>query len=163
MTKRIVTALMVLVIGTSLHAQKVRGIFSLADYITSTSQLGHAGRQYIKPVPPKETTFQPVEFNSSLPVRNLDGDSDFIMDLLSRGLVTDALTLLGEGNYRPSDRLNYLRGLALFEDRQFQAADQWLAQAGGEFKEPALFSGNVAKIQLDRPMPKIYKVNCTKR
>ena len=142
---------MVLVIGTSLHAQKVRGIFSLADYITSTSQLGHAGRQYVKPVPPKESAFKPLEFNPSLPTRNLDDDADFIMDLLSRGLVTDALTLLGEGNYSPSDQLNYLRGIALFDDRQFQGADDWLALAGGQFSEPALFYGNVAKIQLDRP------------
>lgn len=151
MTRRLAAAALVLLIGSSLHAQKVRGIFSLADYITSNSYIGHAGRQYIKPVPPKESTFEPAAFDASLPVRSLDGDADFIMDLLSRGLVTDALTLVGEGNYRPSDRLNYLRGLALFEDRQFQAADQWLAQAGGEFKEPALFYGNVAKIQLDRP------------
>ena len=151
MTRRLATAFLVLLIGTSLHAQKVRGVFSLADYITSNSYLGHAGRQYIKPVPPKETTFHPLEFNPSVNVRDLDNDVDFIMDLLSRGLVTDALTLVGEGNYRPGDQLNYLRGIALFDDRQFQGADYWLAQAGGDFKEPALFYGNVAKIHLDRP------------
>ena len=151
MRRRLAIAILVLLAGTSLHAQKVRGIFSLADHITATSQLGHAGRQYVKPVPPKETTFQPVEFNPSLPAREIGNDADFIMDLLSRGLVTDALTLVGEGNYRPGAQLNYFRGLALFDDRQFQGADYWLAQAGGEFKEPALFYGNVAKIQLDRP------------
>lgn len=150
MIRRLAVAAMVLLICPCLHAQKVRGVLSLADYISSNSYIGHAGRQYIKPVPPKETTFEPVAFDASLPVRSLEEDAGFIMDLLSRGLVTDALTLLGEGNYLPGDQLNYLRGIALFDDRQFQGADNWLGQAGGIYSEPALFYGNVAKIHLDR-------------
>ncbi|MBO4340465.1 MAG: hypothetical protein J5835_03415 [Bacteroidales bacterium] len=155
MTRRIASVLLVLLIGTSLHAQKVRGIFSLADRITSNSYLGHAGRQYLKPVPPKETTFAPAAFNPSESALDIDGDGDFILDLLSRSLVTDALVLLGEGNYRPSDALSYYRGLALFDDRQFQGSDIWLSKAGGRFSEPALFYGNVAKIHLDRPLDAI--------
>ena len=151
MTRRIVVSVLALLVSVSLHAQKVRGVFSLADWITNSSYLGHAGRQYIKPVPPKESTFEPASLDPCLPVRRIGDDADFIGYLLDRGLRDDALTLLGEGNYAPGDSLNWYRGLALFEDRQFQAADQWLAQAGGEFKEPALFYGNVAKIQLDRP------------
>lgn len=159
MTRRIVTAVLVLLIGTTLHAQKVRGIFSLSDHITSNSYLGHAGRQYIKPVPPKESTFEPVAFDPSIPSLNIGNDGDFVMDLLSRGLVTDALVLLGEGNYAPSDALSWYRGIALFDDRQFQAADLWLAKAGGDYAEPALFYGNVAKIHLDRPLDALQALN----
>ena len=151
MTRRIVVSALALLVGVSLHAQKVRGVFSLADWITNTSYLGHAGRQYIKPVPPKESKFEPASFDPGLPVRRIGDDADFIGYLLDRGLRDDALTLLGEGNYAPGDSLNWYRGLALFEDRQFLAADQWLTQVGGPLAEPALFYGNVAKIHLDRP------------
>ena len=150
MTRRIVVSALALLVGVSLHAQKVRGVFSLADWITNTSYLGHAGRQYIKPVPPKESTFEPASLDPCLPVRRIGDDADFIGYLLDRGLRDDALTLLGEGNYAPGDSLNWYRGLALFEDRQFLAADQWLTQVGGPLAEPALFYGNVAKIHLDR-------------
>ena len=131
------------------HAQKVRGIFSLSDWVTRNSYLGHAGRQYLKPVPPKPSTFEPLAFDATLPAGDIVADSEFVLDLLDRGLREDALVLLGEGNYAPSDALSYYRGLALFDDRQFQAADQWLSSVTGSLSEPALFYDVVAKTHLD--------------
>ena len=147
----ILSAALVLLMSTSAHAQKVRGIFSLSDYLTRNSYIGHAGRQYLKPVPPKPSTFQPVPFDPTAPAGNIGADGEFVLYLLDRGLRDDALTLLGEGNYAPSDSLSWLRGMALFEDRQFQAAEQWLSQVEGPLAESALFYGNVARIHLDRP------------
>ena len=160
MTRRLLAAAVVLLIGTSLHAQKVRGVFSFTDWVTRNSYIGHAGRQYVKPVPPKESTFRPEAFDPSKPVRTIDQDAHFITYLLDSGLREDALTLLGQGNYAPGDSLSWYTGLALFDDRQFQAADQWLSRISGSLKEPAIFYGNVAKIQLDRPSDAL-KASCT--
>jgi len=144
----LVTAALVLISGTVLHAQKVRGIFSLTDYLTSNSYIGHAGRQYLKPVPPKESTFFPKAFDPQLPQRDISADYDFVLDLLDRGLREDALVLLGEGNYAPSDSLNLLRGLALFDDRQFEVAHTWLGAACGPVREQAMFFNTVAGLHI---------------
>lgn len=151
MRARLIVSALMLLLSIPSHAQKVRGIFSLSDYLTRNSYLGHAGRQYIKPVPPKSSTFEPLAFDPALPVGNIGADGEFVMDLLDRGLREDALVLLGEGNYAPGDSLSYLRGLALFDDRQFQAADQWLSKVKGPLSDPAMFYGNVARVHLDRP------------
>lgn len=151
MRARLIVSALMLLLSIPSHAQKVRGIFSLSDYLTRNSYLGHAGRQYIKPVPPKPSTFEPLAFDPALPVGNIGADGEFVMDLLDRGLREDALVLLGEGNYAPGDSLSYLRGLALFDDRQFQAADQWLSKVKGPLSDPAMFYGNVARVHLDRP------------
>lgn len=151
MRARLIVSALMLLLSIPSHAQKVRGIFSLSDYLTRNSYLGHAGRQYIKPVPPKSSTFEPLAFDPALPVGNIGADGEFVLDLLDRGLREDALVLLGEGNYAPGDSLSYLRGLALFDDRQFQAADQWLSKVKGPLSDPAMFYGNVARVHLDRP------------
>ena len=151
MRARLFLTALVLLVSIPSHAHKVRGIFSASDWITRNSYIGHAGRQYVKPIPPKPSTFEPAAFNPSLPAWNIGADGEFVLDLLDRGLREDALVLLGEGNYVPGDSLSYLRGLALFDDRQFQAADLWLSEVGGHLKDPALFYANVAKIHLDRP------------
>lgn len=138
-----------LVLSIPSHAQKVRGIFSLSDWVTRNSYIGHARRQYLKPVPPKPSTFEPLAFDATLPAGDIVADSEFVLDLLDRGLREDALVLLGEGNYAPSDALSYYRGLALFDDRQFQAADHWLSSVTGSLSEPALFYDVVAKTHLN--------------
>lgn len=149
MRARLIVSALMLLLSIPSHAQKVRGIFSLSDYLTRNSYIGHAGRQYIKPVPPKPSTFEPQAFDPALPAGNIGADGEFVLDLLDRGLKEDALVLLGEGNYAPGDSLSYLRGLALFDDRQFQAADQWLSSVSGHLAEPALFYDAVAKTHLD--------------
>lgn len=149
MRARLIFSALMLLLSIPSHAQKVRGIFSLSDYLTRNSYIGHAGRQYIKPVPPKPSTFEPQAFNPALPAGNIGADGEFVLDLLDRGLKEDALVLLGEGNYAPGDSLSYLCGLALFDDRQFQAADQWLSSVSGHLAEPALFYDAVAKTHLD--------------
>lgn len=151
MRSRLIAAALIVMLSIPSHAQKVRGIFSLSDYLTRNSYIGHAGRQYLKPVPPKPSTFEPLAFDPSAPVWNIGADGEFVLDLLDRGLREDALTLLGEGNYAPGDSLSYLRGIALFDDRQFQAAEHWLSMVKGPLAEPALFYGNVARVHLDRP------------
>ena len=151
MRARLILPALMLLLSISSHAQKVRGIFSLSDWITSNSYLAHAGKQYLKPIPPKPSTYEPEAFNPALPAGNIGADGEFILDLLDRGLKEDALVLLGEGNYAPGDSLSFFRGLALFDDRQFEAADKWLSQVNGPLSEQALFYGNVARIQLDRP------------
>lgn len=151
MRARLIVSALMLLLSIPSHAQKVRGIFSLSDYLTRNSYIGHAGRQYIKPIPPKPSTFEPQAFDPALPAGNIGADGEFVLDLLDRGLREDALVLLGEGNYAPGDSLSYLRGLALFDDRQFQAADQWLSKVKGPLSDPAVFYGNVARVHLDRP------------
>lgn len=151
MRPRLILSALVLAACIPSHAQKVRGVFSLSDYLTRNSYIGHAGRQYLKPVPPKPSTFEPKAFDPSEPAWNIGADGDFVMDLLDRGLREDALTLLGEGNYAPGDSLSYLRGIALYDDRQFQAADYWLSMVEGPLGDPAQFYGNVARVHLDRP------------
>ena len=149
MRARLVLPALMLLFSITSHAQKVRGIFSLSDWVTRNSYIGHAGRQYVKPVPPKPSTFEPLAFDPSAQAGNIGADGEFVLDLLDRGLREDALVLLGEGNYAPGDSLSWLRGLALFDDRQFQAADQWLSSVTGPLAEPALFYATVAKTQLD--------------
>lgn len=151
MRARLIVSALMLLLSIPSHAQKVRGIFSLSDYLTRNSYIGHAGRQYIKPIPPKPSTFEPQAFDPALPAGNIGADGEFVLDLLDRGLKEDALVLLGEGNYAPGDSLSYLRGLALYDDRQFQAADQWLSKVKGPLSDPAMFYGNVARVHLDRP------------
>ena len=151
MRSRLIATALLVMLSIPSHAQKVRGIFSLSDYLTRNSYIGHAGRQYLKPVPPKPSTFEPQAFDPSAPVWNIGADGDFVLDLLDRGLREDALILLGEGNYAPGDSLSYLRGLALYDDRQFQAAEYWLSMVNGPLSDPALFYGNVARVHLDRP------------
>ena len=149
MRARLIVSALMLLLSIPSHAQKVRGIFSLSDWLTRNSYIGHAGRQYLKPVPPKPSTFEPLAFDATLPAGNVGADCEFVLDLLDRGLREDALVLLGEGNYAPSDSLSFLRGLALFDDRQFQAADKWLSSVAGPLSEPALFYDVVAKTHLD--------------
>ncbi|MBP5676657.1 MAG: hypothetical protein J6W94_06575 [Bacteroidales bacterium] len=150
MRLRLILPALLLAICLPSHAQKVRGIFSLSDWLTRNSYLGHAGREYLKPIPPKPSTFEPLAFDPALPAGNIGADGEFVLDLLDRGLREDALVLLGEGNYAPGDSLSFLRGLALFDDRQFQAADRWLSSVTGPLCDVALFYDVVAKTHLDR-------------
>lgn len=134
--RRFLLAAALVLASVQLPAQNVRNI-------------SQAGRQHIKPIPPKPSTFSPAAFDASAPLFRAGNDADFVNYLLDKGLVTDALVLLGEKNYVPSDTLSWLRGLALFDDRQFEAADTWLKAVNGPLSEPALFFDIVAKTQLD--------------
>lgn len=133
-----------LLISTSIEAQTIRGPFSLADHIMSASFLGKAGKTHLKPIPSEPSTF---ERTSAAPGYYISRDLDFANYLLNTGLATDALTLLGEKPYFPSDTLDYVTALALFDSRQFQGAADFFQKCGGAFRDPALFLGAFADIQ----------------
>jgi len=139
--------IMTLCLCTGLAAQKVQGPFSFADHLMSTSFLSHAGKDYIKVVPPKPTDFA---FSADEPYAHVSDDMDFIGYLLESGLKEDALTLLGEKAYFPSDTLEYLAGLALFDDRQFEGAARHFGMSGGAFEAPSTFLGSYSLIHTGR-------------
>lgn len=141
--RRLSILVIALCICSGLGAQKVQGPFSFADHMMSSSFLGHAGKKHIKVDPPKPTQFS---FSTDTPVAHVSADRDFIEYLLSSGLKSDALTLLSEKPYYPSDTLEYLAGLALFEDRQFQGAALHFCRSRGGFSAPAAFLGSYSQI-----------------
>ena len=145
--RRISVLIMSLCLSTGLAAQKVQGPFSFADHLMSTSFLSHAGKSYIKVDPPKPTDFA---FSADEPSAHVSRDMDFIGYLLDSGLKEDALTLLGEKAYFPSDTLEYLAGLALFDDRQFEGAARHFGMSGGAFEVPSTFLGAYSLIHTGR-------------
>ncbi len=145
--RRLGVLILALCLCTGLAAQKVQGPFSFADHFMSTSFLSRAGKTHIKVDPPKPTDFS---FCADEPSAHVSGDMDFIGYLLNSGLKADALTLLGEKAYFPSDTLEYLAGLALFDDRQFEGAAKHFSLSGGSFAEPSTFLGAYSLIHTGR-------------
>ena len=139
-----------LLCSTISNAQAVRGPFSFADSLMRNSRIGHAGRHAIESVVIKPSVWQPISqvtFEGSMNPRYASREADFIYYLLERRLRTDALVLLAQPDFVPSDTLAYLRGRALFEDLQLEAADSYLSSS---CLEPALFYSVVAKAHLGR-------------
>lgn len=136
--------------STLLNAQAVRGPFSFTDSLMRNSRIGLAGRHAAEPVVIKPSVWQPLPqsaLDGSANPRYATTEADFVFYLLERRLLTDALVLLAQPDFVPSDTLAYLRGRALFEDLQFEAADSYLSSSS---LEPALFYGTVAKAHLGR-------------
>ena len=133
--------------AVNLPAQQVKGVFSFADSLMRNSRIGLAGRQRVKPVVIKPSVWGPYEFDGSLAPEYASKESDFVLYLLDRGLRQDALVLLAKPSLVPSDTLSFLRGLALFDDLQLEAADNWLSRSS---LEPALFYDVLAKAHLGK-------------
>lgn len=144
--KRISAVLIALFVASAtLPAQHVRGVFSFADSLMRFSRIGTAGKQYVKPVPIKPSVWTPEAYDDSLQPRYAADQRGFVNYLLDRGLRDDALVLLAQPDMVPSDTLSYLRGLALFDDLQLEAADRYLSASS---LEPALFFDVVTKAHL---------------
>lgn len=132
----------------SLPAQHVRGVFSYADSLMHNSRIGRAGKQHFIPVAVKPSVWVPQERDASLAPRYASDECGFVYYLINRDLTRDALELLAQPSMVPSDTLSFLRGLALFDDLQLEAADRWLSASS---LEPALFYEVVAKAHLGNP------------
>lgn len=132
----------------SLPAQQVRGVFSFADSLMRNSRIGRAGKQHFTPVTVKPSLWTPQDHDASLAPRYATDERDFVYYLINRNLTQDALVLLAQPSLVPSDTLSFLRGLALFDDLQLEAADRWLSASS---LEPALFYDVVAKAHLGYP------------
>ena len=144
--KRIFTIFAALLLFTGiLGAQPVRGIFSFADSLMRNSRIGTAGREPFKNITIKPSVWEAAPYDKSIPARYASDEQGFVFYLLDRGLRQDALTLLAQPCYVPSDTLSYLRGISLFDDLQLVAADRYLSSSS---LEPALFYDVVAKAHL---------------
>ena len=130
-----------LLISQGLFAQKVYGPFSYADKLMSTSFVAHAGKTPLKPIPPKPFSFERCVAESEAYISE---DKEFIEYLLSSAMREDALVLLSQKPYFPSDTLDYLTGLALFDDRQFEGASAYFSRCSAP---SAPFLGAFADIQ----------------
>ena len=147
MRKKLMTVAVLSVLPFFLFAQPIRGPFSLADYITTHSYIGRAGKAPAKAHPSNPA---PFERHPQGPASWISPDMGFVSYLLDAGLTTDALVLLGEKNYHPSDTLSYLTGLALLDNRRFEGSLPYFNAAQGAFSDPALFYGTLARLQTGR-------------
>lgn len=144
--KRLAAILVAITLATvNLPAQHVRGVFSFTDSLMRNSRIGMAGRAHLKPVTINPTVWSPQNYDASLPARYASAERDFVMYLLDRGLKQDALTLLAQPCLVPSDTLSFLRGLALFDDKQMQVAHSWFSQSS---LEESLFFDVVSQAHL---------------
>lgn len=145
--KYLILAVLLMLSGNAVLAQTSRNVFSFTDSLMRNSRIGRAGKQMPRPVEINYSAWEPLPSDGTRPDRFASDEQDFVLYLLDRGLKEDALTLLAQPFFVPSDTLDYLRGLALFEDHRFDAADRWFSASS---LEPSLFYASSAKAFVGR-------------
>ena len=125
MVRKFLLALFLLLGGMTVGAAQnsvAAKVFLFPDNLLRHSRLS-AGRPHIS-LPPTTPLFPAETFPPIDPYKYAGKDLDFVRFLLDSDLKQDALVLVRQGGYFPSDTLDYLCGKVLFSVRELDAAAQ---------------------------------------
>ena len=126
-------------------------VFLFPDRLLQQHRLS-AGRPHVS-LPPTTPLFPAETFPAVKPYKYAGKEVDFVRFLLDSDLKQDALVLVRQGGYFPSDTLDYLRGKVYFSARMLDAAAQAFStlHPSSTFYDEGLFYANAADAHMGRP------------
>ena len=108
-------------VGTTPNSVAAK-VFLFPDRLLQQHRLS-AGRPHVS-LPPTTPLFPAETFPAVKPYKYAGKEVDFVRFLLDSDLKQDALVLVRQGGFFPSDTLDYLRGKVYFSARMLDAAAQ---------------------------------------
>ena len=139
-----------MVVGAAQNSVAAK-VFLFPDNLLHHSRLS-AGRPHVS-MPPTAPLFPADSFPPVAPYKYAGKDLGFVRFLLDSDLKQDALVLVRQGGYFPSDTLDYLRGKVYFSARMLDAATQAFTalRPASPFYDEGLFYANAADAHMGRP------------
>ena len=137
-------------VGTSPNSVAAK-VFLFPDRLLQQHRLS-AGRPHVS-LPPTTPLFPDETFPAVKPYKYAGKEVDFVRFLLDSDLKQDALVLVRQGGFFPSDTLDYLCGKVYFSVRELDAAAQAFStlHPSSPFYDEGLFYANAADAHMGRP------------